>query len=110
MSDILELNEDNFTNEVLESKTPVLVDFAAVWCAPCHRQFITLKEFTKKHPDIKVGKVDIDQCENLVSNYKIKAVPTLIMFINGKAIHTKVGQSTLSVMEDILTLLESSWL
>lgn len=108
MSDILEFNEENFTKEVLESETPVLVDFAAVWCAPCHRQLITLKEFVENHPDIKVGKVDIDRSEKLTAEYRVRAVPTLILFVKGKAIHTKVGQSSMSVMEDMLTLLESS--
>ena len=108
MSDILEFNEENFTEEVLEAETPVLVDFAAVWCAPCHRQLITLKEFAEKHTNIKVGKVDIDQSAKLASEYRIRAVPTLVLFVNGKATHTKVGQSSISVMEDMLTLLESS--
>ena len=108
MSDILELNVDNFTKEVLESEIPVLVDFGAIWCAPCHRQLIVLKEFAEKYDWIKVCKIDIDQNEDLALTYRIKAVPTLVLFVAGKAIHTKVGASNMFIMEDILKLLESS--
>ncbi len=109
MSDILVVTNDTFSSEVLNSDIPVLVDFSAVWCGPCQRQLSVLKDFAKKYDgSIKVCKVDIDDNPELTSTYRIRSVPTLVLFDQGKPIHTKVGLSTLSVMEDMLTLLESS--
>jgi len=109
MSNISEVTNDTFSSEVLESDIPVLVDFSAVWCGPCQRQLSVLKDFAEKHKDkIKVCKVDIDGSPELTSTYRIRSVPTLVLFRNGKAIHTKVGLSTIHTMEDMLTLLESS--
>lgn len=109
MSNISVVTNDTFSSEVLESDIPVLVDFSAVWCGPCQRQLGVLREFAEKYEgEIKVCKVDIDDSPDVTSTYKIRSVPTLILFDQGKAIHTKVGLITIHAMEDMLTLLESS--
>jgi len=109
MSNISVVTTVTFSSEVLESDIPVLVDFGAEWCGPCNRQLIVLKEFSEKYnSEIKICKVDIDDSAELATTYRIRSVPTLILFNKGKPIHTKVGLSTIHTMEDMLTLLKSS--
>lgn len=109
MSNISVVTSATFSSEVLESDIPVLVDFSAVWCGPCQRQLGVLREFAEKYDgEIKVCKVDIDDSPDLTLTYRIRSVPTLVLFRKGKPIHTKVGLNSIHNMEDMLTLLESS--
>ncbi len=86
---IIEINEDSFTKEVLESDK-VLVDFNATWCGPCRMLKPILDEFCENN-NLKVCSIDVDNNENLARNYNIYSIPCLILFEKGKEIKRNVG-------------------
>ena len=85
------LTKDNFKKEVLDSKSPILVDFWATWCGPCQMMLPILEDFAKSNPDIKVGKVNVDEQPELAGEYGIMSIPTLIAFKNGEIYKTRLG-------------------
>lgn len=85
------LTKDNFKKEVLDSKSPILVDFWATWCGPCQMMLPILEDFAKSNPDIKVGKVNVDEQPELAGEYGIMSIPTLITFKNGEIYRTRLG-------------------
>lgn len=95
------VTKSNFEQEVLQSDLPVLVDFWAYWCGPCMAQTPILNEIIMEHPNLmKVCKVNIDEEFQLVSDYQIFSIPTLLFFRNGKLLKKLVGvQSKETIME-----------
>ena len=85
------LTKDNFKKEVLDSKSPILVDFWATWCGPCQMMLPIIEDFAKSNPDIKVGKVNVDEQPELAVEYGIMSIPTLIAFKNGEIYRTRLG-------------------
>lgn len=85
------LTKDNFKKEVLDSKSPILVDFWATWCGPCQMMLPILEDFAKSNPDIRVGKVNVDEQPELAGEYGIMSIPTLIAFKNGEIYRTRLG-------------------
>ena len=81
----------NFESEVLESEVPVLVDFYADWCGPCKMMAPVLEELEKSRGDILVGKVDVDEQGALARQYSISAVPTLVLFKDGREVKRNSG-------------------
>ena len=78
--------ENNFKDVVLDSKTLVLVDFYATWCGPCQMLSPVLEEISVENSDFEIVKVDVDKNHELAKNYKIMAVPTMIIFKNGEVV------------------------
>lgn len=98
----IEITKENFKQEVLESKLPVLVDFFATWCGPCKMLAPTLEEFAKENAGkIVVGKCDIDKQQELANEYKIEVVPTLIAFKNGKQVNITRGLCSKKQLADL---------
>ncbi|MGM9567444.1 MAG: thioredoxin [Clostridia bacterium] len=85
-------NKDNFTEEVLKSDKPVLVDFWASWCGPCRMFAPIIDAVAEEYPDeVKVGKINVDEENQLAQEYRVASIPTLIMFRNGEAVKRSIG-------------------
>ena len=104
MSDnIIRVTDNTFTNEVINSTIPVLVEFGAQWCGPCKRQLPILESYENNNRGlVKVCKVDIDECSELSRKYGIRSVPTIILFKNGNPIKTVVGLQSAQKLEDMI--------
>ena len=89
---IVTLTQDNFENEALKSTSPVLVDFWAEWCGPCKMIAPVLDELaTEYQGKIKIGKVNVDEQQGLAAQYKVSAIPTLLIIKNGQVIEQTRG-------------------
>ena len=98
----IHLTKDNFKEEVLESKVPVLVDFWAAWCGPCQMVGPVIEEIAGEVTDAKVGKVDVDSEKELAKQYKVMSIPTLIVFKDGEAVKREVGAKPKNEILDLL--------
>ena len=97
MSEIQHVSDDSFEEEVLSSKTPVLVDYWAEWCGPCKVIAPVLEEIAKEYDGkMKVCKLDIDANEATPPKYGIRGIPTMLLFNAGELKATKVGATTKS--------------
>ena len=84
--------ESNFKDEVLDSAQPVLVDFWAEWCGPCKLIAPVLDELATEYGGkIKIAKVNIDENQNLAAQYRVTAIPTLLVFKGGQVTEQMVG-------------------
>jgi len=103
MSSLIEVNDQNFEKEVLQSKCPVLVDFSAVWCGPCQRQLPIMEKFASENTDrVKVCKIDVDDSPAITSKFGIRGVPAILLFNEGKKIDMKVGLTTTTALNNLL--------
>ncbi len=104
MAEPIELTEDNFTSEVLEADMPVMIDFWAPWCGPCHMVAPIIEDLANKYEGkIKVAKVNLDESPALASEYGVRSIPAIFIFNNGEIAERTVGvqpEDTLSAMID----------
>jgi thioredoxin 1 len=92
MAELPHVGEADFKNEVLEAKFPVLVDFGAVWCGPCKMLDPIVKQLAQDWDGkVKVFKLDVDHNSNLVMQYQVMGVPTLMLFKGGKPVERLTG-------------------
>lgn len=100
------LNENNFENEVLGSDLPVLVDFWAEWCGPCHAIAPIIDELGKEYEGkFRVGKLNVDENNNLAMRYGVMSIPTMKFFKQGKVVAELVGAQPKSNIEQVLKTL-----
>ena len=85
------INLHNFSAEVLNSDKPVLLDFWAPWCGPCRMVVPMVERIAEERPDIKVGKVNIDEELELASRFGISSIPTLVVLKNGQVVRQATG-------------------
>ena len=79
----MNINKNNFQNEVMNADKPVLLDFWASWCAPCRMVVPIIEEIASEREDIKVGKINVDEQPELTSKFGITSIPTLVVMKNG---------------------------
>ena len=99
----VKLTDVNFKNEVLESDIPVLVDFWAPWCMPCHMVAPVVEEIAKEYKgELKVCKLNVDEASKIASSYGIMSIPTLVIFKDGKVLDKIVGALLKSELETVV--------
>ena len=88
---VINVNKNNFAQEVLRSEKPVLVDFWASWCGPCRMLGPVIDQLGSELTDVKVCKIDVDANQDLAAKYKVETIPTLVVFEGGKEVKRSVG-------------------
>ena len=87
----ININQNNFHNEVMNSEKKVLLVFWAPWCGPCRMVVPLLDEIAKERTDIKVGKINVDENPELTKQFGVFSIPTLIVMENGKIVRQEQG-------------------
>ena len=98
----LNINKNNFQEEVLNSKVPVLLDFWAPWCGPCRMVVPIIDEIAGERSDIKVGKVNVDEQQELAGQFGVMSIPTLVVIKDGQVVNKAVGARSKKQILDLL--------
>jgi thioredoxin 1 len=88
---ITDVTDNNFQAEVIESDTPVLVDFWAAWCGPCRVIAPSLEEINEEQDNLRVVKLNVDDNQQTAAQYEVMSIPTLILFKNGEPAKKIIG-------------------
>ena len=98
------VTEATFQDEVLASETPVIVDFWAEWCGPCHAVAPVLDRIVEEHEGVKLVKVNIDEEQGLAARYGVASIPTMILFKAGEPAAAAIGAQPKPMLEKALGL------
>ena len=96
------ITKENFTKEVLESEKTVLLDFWASWCGPCRMVSPIIDEIAEEHPEIKVGKVNVDEEDELAQKFGIISIPSIFVVKDGKIVNQTVGAAPKNKILELL--------
>lgn len=103
MAKVIAVSDHTFESEVLNSSTPVLVDFWAEWCGPCKMLAPILESVVDDYAaKVKIVKINVDENPETAPKFGIRGIPTLILFKNGQVVTTKVGALSKSQLMDFL--------
>ena len=100
---VIELTTQNFNEEVLQSDVPVMVDFWASWCGPCRMVSPIVDEIAEENDSIKVCKVNVDEQQELASEFQVMTIPTLVVIKNGQIQNRSMG---VKPKEEILDMVQ----
>jgi thioredoxin 1 len=104
-SDVINLEDRTFDQEVLKSDTPVLVDFWAVWCQPCKAIAPVVDSLATRYKGkLKVAKMDVDQHQMVPQQFGIRSIPTLLLFKGGRVVDTVIGSDKGKLEESVRKL------
>lgn len=99
--DTIEITDDNFEAEILNSDTPALVDFWAVWCGPCRQIAPTVEALAAEYKGkLKVGKMNVDDHQQVPQKYGIRSIPTLLVFKGGQVVDQIIGAVPKNKLEE----------
>ena len=101
----MNINKNNFHEEVMNSDKPVLVDFWAPWCGPCRMVVPIVEEIAAEHPEYKIVKVNVDEESELASRFRVVSIPTLVVVKDGQIVEQSVGARP---KNQILAMLENA--
>ena len=100
----IEITRDNFTEEVVNSPVPVLLDLWAPWCGPCRMMAPVIDEIAESAEGFKVGKVNVDEQMEIAASLRVRSIPTLVVFRNGEVAAKTIGVQS---KEEVLALLDA---
>ncbi|NQY65789.1 MAG: thioredoxin [Alteromonadaceae bacterium] len=103
MSEVREINSNEFVQEVENHQGKVLVDFFAPWCGPCKMIAPIVDQISQEKSDLKVVKVDADNAQALMVKFGIRGIPTLLLFNDGEVLASKVGAASLTQIREFVS-------
>ena len=98
----INVDQNNFREEVINSDRPVLIDFWAPWCGPCRMVVPIVEQIAEDREDIKVVKINVDQEPELAGQFRVMSIPTLMVFKNGVVVNQAVGARSREAIEAML--------
>ncbi len=99
---VFNIDPANFEEKVTNSDSPVLVDFWASWSGPCTMLSPIVEQLAEEQPEIAVGKVNVDEAPELAQRFQVSAIPTLVLFKDGKAVDMSVGVKSKDDLEEFI--------
>lgn len=102
MSKVITVTNENFNEEVLNSEKPVLIDFWASWCGPCRMVAPILDEIAEEVPSVKVGKINVDEQQELAVKFEVMSIPTLVLVKDGQVVNKSVGAKSKAALLDFI--------
>ena len=88
---VITITKENYQQEVVESQLPVLLDFWASWCNPCRMLSPIIDQIADEHPEIKVGKINVDEQPELAAQFQVMSIPTLFVMKDGQIVNSAAG-------------------
>lgn len=102
MNQVIEITQEQFSQEVSSHKGKVLVDFYAPWCGPCKMIAPVISQIAENNENIKVVKIDADNAQQLMSQYSVRGIPTLLLLEDGQIIDRKVGAASVQQVTEFV--------
>ena len=99
---VIDINESDFQEEVINSKTKVLIDFNAEWCGPCKMMRPVLDKYAEEHENVKIVSINVDDNRELARKYNVFSIPCLVVIKDGKELDRTVGLISRTELDDLI--------